>query len=124
MPAGASIIITLALVFYTIGVWSERVVGRLKVWHLFFFCLGLVCDTVGTGMMFSFAGRWTFDVHGVTGMVAIVLMMVHAAWATIVLVRRDEHWITRFHRFSVFVWAIWLVPYLSPLVFAMAVRSR
>ena len=115
----ASIIITLALVFYTIGVWSERISGRLKPWHLAFFWLGLLCDTWGTGMMFEYAGGLTFDVHGLTGLLAIVLMFIHAVWATIVLVRKDEHWIKNFHKFSVVVWLIWLIPYFSPMFFAM-----
>jgi uncharacterized repeat protein (TIGR03987 family) len=115
----ASIIITLALVFYTIGVWSERIAGRLKPWHLIFFWLGLLCDTWGTGMMFEYAGGLTFDVHGLTGLLAIVLMFIHAVWATIVLVRKDEHWIRNFHKFSVVVWLIWLIPYFSPMFFAM-----
>jgi uncharacterized repeat protein (TIGR03987 family) len=116
MTGPATIIITLALVFYTIGVWSERISGRLKPWHLVFFWLGLVCDTLGTGMMLDMAGGLTLDVHGVTGVLAIVLMLVHAVWATVVLARHDEHWITEFHKFSVVVWAIWLVPYFSPMV--------
>ena len=123
MPPSASIIITLALVFYSIGVWSERIAGRLKPWHLAFFYLGLACDTVGTGMMFLLAGGMTFDVHGLTGLLAIILMLLHAVWATIVLVRKDEKWITDFHRFSVVVWVIWLVPYLSPVFFAMKLRA-
>lgn len=118
----ASFVITSALVLYTIGVWGERLQGRLRPWHLAFFYLGLVCDTIGTGMMFEFAGGMTFDVHGISGLLAIVLMLIHAAWATIVLVRRDEAWIRKFHRFSLVVWAIWLVPYFSPMVFAMATR--
>jgi len=120
VDGSASIIITLALVFYTIGVWSERLQGRLKPWHLVFFWLGLVCDTVGTGMMFDFAGGMTLDVHGISGLVAILLMLVHAVWATIVLLRRDEQWIVKFHRFSIAVWLIWLIPYFSPMFFAMA----
>ena len=120
MPTSISVIITLALVFYSIGVWSERISGRLKVWHLVFFWMGLVCDTWGTGLMFDFAGGMTFDVHGVTGVLAIVLMLVHAIWATVVLARRDEHAITSFHKFSIAVWLIWLVPFLSPMFFALA----
>ena len=119
MSGTASLIITLALVFYTIGVWSERISGRLKPWHLVFFWLGLACDTLGTGMMFEFAGGLTFDVHGLTGLLAIVLMFIHAIWATVVLVRKDEHWIKNFHKFSVLVWLIWLVPYFSPMFFAL-----
>jgi len=109
------IIITLALVFYSIGVWSERIQGRLKPWHLAFFWLGLVCDTWGTSLMIDMAGGLTFDIHGVTGVIAILLMMVHAVWATIVLIRKDEKAIRSFHKFSLLVWFIWLIPYLSPM---------
>lgn len=117
-----TIIITSALVFYTIGVWSERFQGRLKAWHLVFFWLGLVCDTVGTGMMMEMAGGLTADVHGITGVIAIVLMFIHAIWATIVLVRKDERWIKDFHKFSVVVWLIWLIPYFSPMFIQIAAR--
>jgi uncharacterized repeat protein (TIGR03987 family) len=120
MPTSVTILITSALLFYSIGVWSERINGRLKYWHLAFFYLGLVCDTLGTGMMFEFAGGMTFDFHGVTGLIAILLMLVHAAWATFVLVRNDQAWITRFHTFSIVVWVAWLIPYFSPMFIVMA----
>jgi uncharacterized repeat protein (TIGR03987 family) len=115
----AVIVITLALVLYSIGVWSERFAGRLKPWHLAFFWAGLVFDTWGTGMMFEMAGGLTFDIHGLTGLLAILLMLIHAIWATIVLIRKNETLINNFHRFSVLVWLIWLVPYFSPMVFGM-----
>jgi uncharacterized repeat protein (TIGR03987 family) len=110
-----------ALLFYSIGVWAERISGRLRPWHLVFFVLGLICDTWGTGMMVNVAGGMMFDVHGISGVVAIVLMIVHAAWALVVLIRKDEKAITKFHRFSIAVWIIWLIPYLSPMVFNLAV---
>ncbi len=120
MNPSVTIIITSALVFYTIGVWSERIAGRLKPWHLIFFILGLICDTLGTGMMFDYVGGLTYDVHGISGLLAIILMFIHAAWAAIVLWRKDENAIQNFHKFSVVVWAIWLIPYFSPMFFAMA----
>jgi len=115
----STILITLALVFYTIGVWSERFAGRLKGWHLIFFWGGLIFDTVGTGMMMDSAGGLTFDIHGVTGVLAILLMFVHAAWASIVLIRKDEKAIANFHKFSVLVWVIWLVPYFTGFFVSM-----
>jgi uncharacterized repeat protein (TIGR03987 family) len=87
---------------------------------LIFFVLGLICDTWGTGMMFEMVGGMTFDVHGITGVIAIVLMLIHAVWAFIVLIKKDEKAITNFHKFSVVVWLIWLIPYFSPMFFAMA----
>jgi uncharacterized repeat protein (TIGR03987 family) len=110
------IIISLAFVCYSIGVWSERFSARLKVWHVVFFWFGIIFDTWGTGMMFELAGGLTYDIHGLTGLLAIVLMLIHAVWATAVLLKKDENLIASFHRFSVTVWVIWLIPYLSPVV--------
>ncbi|MBM3143168.1 MAG: TIGR03987 family protein [Chloroflexi bacterium] len=109
----STIFISLSLVFYSIGVWSERLAGRLKRWHLVFFWGGLAFDTTGTGMMFEMAGGIDTDIHSITGLAAIILMVIHAVWATVVLLRKDENAITSFHRFSVIVWAIWLVPYFT-----------
>ena len=107
------VLITLALVFYSIGVWSERLAGRLKGWHLIFFWCGLAFDSSGTGMMFEMAGGIGTDIHSITGIIAILLMLIHAIWATIVIRRKDEKAIQNFHHFSVIVWAIWLIPYLN-----------
>ena len=119
MDPFATAIITLALVFYSIGVWSERIAGELKKWHLVFFVLGLICDTWGTGLMIDFSGGLTLDLHGVTGVIAIILMFIHALWAYLVLRKNDENAIKNFHKFSVLVWLIWLIPYFSPMFFAV-----
>ena len=113
------IVITLALIFYSIGVWSERISGKLKVWHLVFFWLGIICDIWGTGLMFEMAGKFTLDIHGISGSLAILLMFVHAIWASWVLYIKNEKMIYSFHKFSVFVWIIWLIPYFSPMFFAL-----
>jgi uncharacterized repeat protein (TIGR03987 family) len=109
----STILISLALIFYSIGVWSERITGRLKAWHLIFFWGGLVFDTSGTGIMFEMAGGIGSDIHSVTGIVAILLMLIHAIWASLVLLLKNERAIISFHHFSVFVWVVWLVPYFT-----------
>ncbi len=115
----AVVLITLALVFYSVGVWSERLAGRLIAWHLVFFWVGLLFDTTGTGLMLEMAGGLKFDLHGLTGVIAIVLMLVHAVWASAVLLRGDEGAIRNFHRFSLLVWVIWLIPYGSGVFLSM-----
>jgi uncharacterized repeat protein (TIGR03987 family) len=111
--------ISSALVFYTIGVWSEKFAGRLKPWHLILFWLGFVCDTTGTTLMSDMAGRLEFNLHGLTGALAIFLMLGHALWATVVLVKKQEQAIQTFHHFSVFVWVVWLVPYFTGMAGAL-----
>jgi len=113
------VMITLALVFYSIGVWSERIGRRLKAWHLFFFWGGLIFDSTGTGIMFDMAGGISADIHSLTGIAAILLMVIHAVWASLVLIIKNEKAISSFHRFSVFVWAIWLIPYFNGFLVSM-----
>ncbi len=115
----AIVTIVAALVFYTIGVWSERFAGQLKPWHLILFWIGFVFDTTGTTLMSKIAGGMDFDVHGLTGLLAILLMLGHALWATKVLLARNESAIRNFHKFSLFVWLVWLVPFITGLIGAM-----
>lgn len=116
----AIVTITLALLFYTIGVWSEKIQGQLKVWHTVVFYIGLVFDTVGTTIMSRIAeGGFKLNFHGITGLLAIVLMLFHAIWATVVLVRGDEKAKANFHKFSIIVWIIWLIPFISGALFGM-----
>jgi uncharacterized repeat protein (TIGR03987 family) len=119
----AIVTITLALVFYTIGVWAEHRSRQLKKSHLIFFWLGLCMDTTGTILMGRIAKQSMFSgklsLHGITGSLAIILMIVHAIWATIVLAKNNEASAKNFHRFSIAVWAIWLVPYILGMVIGM-----
>lgn len=80
-------------------------------------------DTTGTLLMGRISGNAMFSgklsLHVVTGALAIVLMIIHAVWATIVLVKNNEESATNFHKFSIAVWAIWLVPYILGMVIGM-----
>ncbi len=116
----AIIAITSALVFYTIGVWSEKVSGTLKKWHLIMFWIGFVFDTTGTTLMGKLANdAFSLNFHSVTGLIAILLMLIHAVWATIVLSKNNAEQKSRFHKFSIFVWILWMIPFLSGMALGM-----
>jgi uncharacterized repeat protein (TIGR03987 family) len=114
-------LITLALVFYTIGVWAERIARYLKPWHVVAFWTGFVFDVSGTLAMHQLA-EGKFDIlepHTFTGQIALWLMLVHAAWATIVTRKGTEKARRNFHRYSLVVWLIWLVPYFGGMYIGM-----
>lgn len=112
--------ISLALVFYTIGVWAEKLQGSLKRWHLILFWIGFLFDTIGTSLMARLTNDvFMFNFHGITGMIAIALMLVHAVWATIVLIKNEPAAKQSFHKLSIIVWIVWLVPFVSGMVFGM-----
>jgi uncharacterized repeat protein (TIGR03987 family) len=108
-----------ALACYSVGVWSEKFSGRLKAWHTVFFWAGFVFDTTGTTLMGEIAGKMDFDLHGVTGALAILFMLSHAIWATVVLLQKREKDILNFHRISIFVWLVWLIPFITGMLGAM-----
>ena len=129
MLVPAIVIITLALVFYSIGIWGERIQGLLKPWQAVLFALGLTADATGTFLMTQIAASRRTEgiqasglssVMAVSGTIALLLMAVHLIWAVVVLIRNRDHEKVTFHRFSVGVWAIWLIPYVAGAVTAMA----
>ena len=114
------LIIALALVFYTIGVFGEKKKGELTLFHTVLFWLGFVCDTVGTNIMSNIAGGgFSFNIHSITGLLALLLMGLHAIWATIIIIKKDNKAKRIFHKFSIFVWIIWLVPYILGIFIGM-----
>jgi uncharacterized repeat protein (TIGR03987 family) len=114
-------LITLALVFYSMGVWSERFSRYLKGWHVAAFWTGFVFDVSGTWAM----GRLSedpfnlLDLHMLTGQIALWLMLIHAIWATYVVRKGSEDSRKRFHRYSLIVWLIWLIPYIGGMIMGM-----
>lgn len=117
----STITITLALVFYSIGVWAERFSKMLKAWHVVMFWIGFSFDLMGTIGM-HFIAEDPFDLtnmHTLTGQIAIWLMLAHAIWATSVVRKNNQKLLSNFHRYSLVVWMIWLIPYLGGMFFGM-----
>ena len=117
----STVLISLALVFYSLGVWAERIVRFLKPWHVITFWTGFAFDVSGTVLM-HFMAEDPFDLlhfHTLTGQLALWLMLAHAIWATRVVRRKNESLQVKFHKYSLFVWLIWLVPYFGGMMMGM-----
>ena len=117
----ASILITLALIFYSLGVWSERIARYLKPWHVVAFWIGFMFDISGTWTMHNISGGPLnlLEMHTLTGQIALWLMLAHAIWATRVARKGSEEVQSGFHRYSVVVWTIWMVPYFGGMYIGM-----
>ena len=93
------VLITLALISYTTGVWAERWRGTLAWWHIGAFGVGLLCDASGSFLMARMAQSGTVSaemnplltsIMTVTGTLALGLMAVHLVWAIVTMVRGSE----------------------------------
>lgn len=119
----AIVSITLALVFYTVGVFGEKRKGELTILHTVLFWCGFVFDTLGTtimGQISKTVEKTGINLHGITGAIALILMAFHALWATFIIIKKDEKFKKVFHKFSIVVWAIWLVPYILGMFIGMS----
>jgi uncharacterized repeat protein (TIGR03987 family) len=115
-------LITLALLFYSQGVWSERIARYLKPWHVVAFWIGFTFDVSGTYAMHLLA-KGPFDItepHTLAGQIALWLMLIHATWATRVVLKNNEKLRLSFHKFSIVVWLIWLIPYFGGMFLEMS----
>jgi uncharacterized repeat protein (TIGR03987 family) len=118
----STITITLALIFYSLGVWAERVSRYLKKWHVITFWIGFTFDVTGTLAMHKLSEH-PFDLtdfHTLTGQIALWLMLAHAIWATRVVRNNNETLRVKFHRYSLVVWLIWLIPYFGGMIAGMS----
>lgn len=110
---------TIALVFYTTGVWAEQHAKRLKPWHAAVFFVGISADIVGTGLMIELVGGIRITTHSVLGILGLQLMIIHFVWAVTTLVRsvafygNVERTITGFHNYSLVIWGFWMTAYIT-----------
>ena len=117
----AALLITLALAFYSLGVWAERLARYLRAWHVVAFWTWFLFDVSGTLAMHRIA-TGPFDItepHTLTGQIALWLMLAHAIWATVAVRKGEQGMLRRFHRYSLVVWLIWLVPYFGGMYLGM-----
>ena len=115
------VVVAVALMFaaftlYSVGVWAVVLSRRLRPWHAGCFWAGFLLDTAGTDIMRRLAGGIHWSLHTATGAAALLLMLLHALWATRVLIRGDDRALLGFHRISLTVWGIWLIPFVTGLI--------
>ena len=115
----AIISMLIAVTAYTTGVFSERKAKTLNKSHIIIFWIGLVFDTSGTTAMSAISDGFKLDIHGLTGLVALILMLLHIIWATFVYLKGNESAKSNFHTYSFWVWLLWLVPFISGMIINM-----
>lgn len=116
----AAIPVTTAVVLYSIAVWAERITGTVKRWHFALLVAAAFFQTVATGVLYKSVAGFSIGLGGVAMMAALIMVIMHARWALVTMLRKDAKTSTQFNRFSVLVWAAWLVLFAGPLLWMRA----
>ena len=108
----AMLVMLLTLAVYTLTVYFLQ---RRKSLYAVLLWLGFVSNSLGFGLIAGFdsgAGGAVATLCRVCSIAAIVIIMVHAIWATAVLVLKEEKSARILLRDGPLLWKIWLVPFL------------
>jgi len=107
------VLITLALVLYSIAAWRNWRLKVLTIAQLMLLWLAVVADALATRMMGSFTEETDWSLHVIAGYTALALMAVLAVLGTWSIRARRAAVLDNFHRYLLPVWVIWIVSYVA-----------
>lgn len=110
-----SIVVTLALFFYSIGIITEQRKRRISRFVLTFLSMGLISDISATICMIIGSSNSPFTFHGFIGYTGLLLMIIE----TILAYRfyrangKDVEVTKGLHRYSAIAYGIWVLVYIT-----------
>ena len=111
------ILMTLALIIYTISILNEFRGKTLLPWHAIMFCIGFIFDATSTIIMYNLGGsKISFGLHAILGYTALFLMLLNAIGSVIILKKNHKNLTINFYKFSIFAWIIWIASYILGIV--------
>jgi uncharacterized repeat protein (TIGR03987 family) len=115
-----SLIVTLALISYSIGFLSEFRSKSLLKTSLFFLALGLALDISGTTCMIIGSSRGAFTFHGIIGYSALLGMLIDNAlfWSLWKKVGIGAKMPAKIHIYSLIAYSWWAIVYFSGILMA------
>ncbi len=106
------VLITLALVVYTVAVILEQRSRRISAVTVALFAVGVVADLVATGCMAAVATRGLVNLHGLLGVSALLAMALAAVFAWRHRARSGDEAVPRWlHLYLRFVYLAWVAAY-------------
>lgn len=120
MQVYSIILISIALIIYTISILNEYKQKKLLPWHVIMFCIGFIFDVAGTFIMYKIGGnKVPSGLHGILGYIALLLMLINSIGSIFILIKKHKNLLANFYKFSLFSWIIWIVSYILGMVIHM-----
>lgn len=107
------VLITLALILYTTAVWLNWRSKRLTAAYIAIFWVAVMADAAATRMMGARVEQIRWDLHTISGYLALALMAGLTLWGTAALLTKRDEWQKRFHSFAMPIWIVWVISYAT-----------
>jgi uncharacterized repeat protein (TIGR03987 family) len=110
-----SIIVTLALAFYSIGILSEQVQKKITKRILLFLTAGIVSDFAATILMILGSTNSPFTFHGFIGYSALLVMVIDASliWRSYLKNGPGSTPTRSLHLYSRYAYSWWVIVYIT-----------
>lgn len=116
-----SIIVTLALVSYSIGVITEQTKKVLTPLVMTFITLGIILDIVATALMIVGSPNSPFTIHGFVGYSALLVMLIDVflLWRFKLRNHKEERVSKGLHLYSRYAYSWWVIAYITGALLVM-----
>ena len=116
-----TIIVNLALIFYTVGIFIEQRSRRVSSKVVTFLTAGVIFDLVATGCMIAGSSRGPFTAHGLLGFSSLAAMLLETGFAWRHRLRQGESEVPSWlHRYSRLAYGWWIVAYVTGAILVMS----
>ncbi|MCK9206105.1 MAG: hypothetical protein M0P66_03250 [Salinivirgaceae bacterium] len=110
-----SIVVTSALIAYTIGIFTEQRIKRITPFVLFFLSLGLLLDSTATVCMIIGSSNSPFTFHGFIGYSGLLAMIIenYLAYKFYFANSSTTQVPKGLHLYSRFAFVFWVLVYIT-----------
>lgn len=111
----ASLIVTLALVNYSIGAISEQRSKSITRKVLLFLTIGVILDIIGTILMILGSSKSGITLHGVIGYSSLAMMLTDTLllWLTVRKNKINSSTPRKLHIFTLVAYIWWVLAYIT-----------
>jgi len=119
-----TLIVNLALIFYSIGIFVEQRRRQVTQKVLLFLTLGVVFDIVATAFMIIGSTNSPFSLHGILGYSSLTAMLIETALAWRHRLREGDREVSSgLHLYSRIAYFWWVAAYITGALIVFVNRS-
>lgn len=107
------VLITLALLLYSTAVRMNWQARRLRGAHVAIFWCAVTADALATRFMGARVETIRWDLHTISGYLALALMAGLTLWGTAALLQKRDDRLASFHRLAIPIWIVWVGSYIT-----------
>ena len=116
-----AIVVTLALISYSIGVITEQRKRKLVKAVLLFVTIGIILDIIATVCMIIGSTNSPFTIHGFLGYSALTAMLIDVVliWKFYTQNGSEVSVPARLHRYTLYAYSWWVIAYITGSMLVM-----